>query len=311
MTREIKQLIDKIIPEDIIARKFYPAWFFTNERLANFLPTVAKEQTIKKIFAIGGAGDFIFSLLPLLKNVEMAAVCDNRPLSSLTIDLKIALLNNFSRQEFINLFSANSEITIEQVYEKIKAELNRPTQYILEFIINRRKKIGLVSGLKKSRLWYNYSFRQMDNRLEYLPYLIDDQTYQAMCQQLDKIAIYFGDLKASLELSPDNSYDLIYISNIFDHKSYCANPESYLATIKNKLAAGGMCLVATQDPPQKLMELFSAQSFILVQEDVHHFTILDAVFSRLNYSFLLFCRARSKMENVNFTFSPSEDETKG
>gem|GEM_PF-2482469 len=25
----------------------------------------------------------------------------------------------------------------------------------------------------------------------------------------------------------------------------------------------------------------------------------------------LFCRARSKMENFNFTFSPSEDETKG
>ena len=128
----------------------------------------------------------------------------------------------------------------------------------------------------------------MHNRAEYLPYLSNDQTYQALQPQLPKINICFGDLQANLNLYPDASYDLIYISNIFDHKSYCANPKSYLTTIKNKLASGGLCLVATQDPPQKLRELFSAQSFTLAQEDLHSFNILDAVFSRLNYSFLLF-----------------------
>lgn len=288
MTREIIQLNDKINPNDIIARKFYPVWFFTNERLAGFLPTVAKEQKIKKIFAIGGAGDFVFSLLSNLADVETADVCDNRPLSSLTIDLKISLLKNFSRQEFIELFTSGSSFTTGQIYKKIKDDLSQNSQDILEFIISHHQNDRLLSGLKKSRLWYNYSFRQMHNRAEYLPYLSDDQTYQALQPQLPKINICFGDLQANLNLYPDASYDLIYISNIFDHKSYCANPESYLTTIKNKLVAGGLCLVATQDPPQKLRELFSAQSFALMREDLHNFNILDAVFSRLNYSFLLF-----------------------
>ncbi|MCX6740998.1 MAG: hypothetical protein NTY61_01205 [Candidatus Parcubacteria bacterium] len=288
MTREIKQSIDKINTDDVIARKFYPVWFFTNERMASFLPALAEEQKIKKIFAIGGTGDFIFSLLSALKGIESADVCDNRPLSSLTIDLKIALLNNFSRQNFIELFSPNSSLTIDWIYEKIKNNLSQASQDILKFIMDRHKNDRLLPGLKKSKLWYNYSFRQMQNRLEYLPYLSDDQAYQALQKRLNKINICFGDLRANLNLCPDNSYDLIYISNIFDHKSYCAVPEKYLTTIKNKLSTGGACLAATQDPPQKLIELFSAQSFILAQESSHHFNILDAVFSRLNYSFLLF-----------------------
>ncbi len=288
MTREIKQLIDKINPSDIIARKFYPVWFFTNERMADFLPAIVKEQKIKKIFAIGGSGDFIFSLLSALEGVESAIVCDNRPLSSLTIDFKMALLKNFSCQEFIELFLPDSSLTIDRIYEKIKDDLGQASQNILEFIIDRHKNVSPLSGLKKSKLWYNYSFKQMRNRTEYLPYLSSNQAYQALRQQSDKINICFGDLKANLDLCLNNSFDLIYISNIFDHKNYCANPDSYLTAIKNKLTANGMCLAATQYPPQKLVKLFSAQSFTLAQEDVHSFNILDAIFSRLNYSFLLF-----------------------
>ena len=227
MTKEIEQAIDKINPGDIIARKFYPVWFFTNERIADFLPAIIKEQKIKKIFAIGGAGDFIFSLLSALEGVESAVVCDNRPLSSLTIDFKMALLKNFSRQKFIELFLPNSSLTIDRIYEKIKDNLSQSSQDVLGLIAERHKSAGLLSGLKKSKLWYNYSFGQMQNRAEYLPYLSDDQAYQALCQQLDKINICFGDLKANLDLCPDNSYDLIYISNIFDHKNYCANPDNY------------------------------------------------------------------------------------
>ena len=288
MTRKIIQPIERINPSDIIARKFYPVWFFTNERMVDFLPAVAKEQEIKKIFAIGGAGDFIFSLLSNLEGAEAVDVCDNRPLSSLTIDLKISLLKNFSRQEFVALFLSDLFFTTEQIYQKIKDDLSQPSQEILKFIISRYKNICLLSALKKSKLWYNYSFKQMQNRAEYLPYLSDDQAYQALRAQLPKINIYFGDLRANLNLHPDASYDLIYISNIFDHKSYCASLENYLTTIKNKLARGGLCLAATQDPPQKLRKLFSAQSFALAQEDLHSFNILDAIFSRLNYSFLLF-----------------------
>ncbi len=288
MIKEIKQTIDKINTSDIIARKFYPVWFFTNERLANFLPTIVKEQKIKKIFAIGGAGDFIFSLLSTLEGIESADVCDNRPLSSLTIDFKIALLKTFSRQEFIDLFMPGRSSPAEQIYKKVRNDLSQTGQNILDFVINEHKDADLMSALKKSKLWYNYSFRQMQNRLEYLPYLSDDQAYQAIQPHLHKINICFGDFKANLELFADASYNLIYVSNIFDHKKYCADPEDYLNTIKNKLATNGLCLVATQESREKLIKLFSKQLFTLAQEDVHYFTILDAVFARLNYSFLLF-----------------------
>jgi hypothetical protein len=176
----------------------------------------------------------------------------------------------------------------EQIYEKTRNDLSQASQNILDFVINKHKNNDLMSALKKSKFWYNYSFGQMENRLEYLPYLSNDSFYQALQQKLDKINICFGDFKANLELLPDASHDLVYVSNIFDHKSYCADSEEYLTTIKNKLATNGLCLVATQESRETMIKLFSKQSFILAQEDVHCFNILDAVFSRLNYSFLLF-----------------------
>ena len=78
MNREINQTCQKISCEDILNKKFYPVWFFTNERVGNFFQALENYKEIRKVFSIGGGGDFAFSLLSTqaLNQIDEINVCE-------------------------------------------------------------------------------------------------------------------------------------------------------------------------------------------------------------------------------------------
>jgi SAM-dependent methyltransferase len=289
MNKEIVQECRKINSRDIWDRKFYPVWFFTNERINYFFPEIEKNPGIKRVFAAGGGGDFALALLATRNlNIEELNVCDVRPMACITIDFKICLLKNLSYAEFLNLFGKKDLFSKTQVYHRIAGTITPLSREIIGSIIENCKKDDFLKCVRKSGLWYRDSFWQIKNRKEYLPYLVAEENYRFLQNNLDKITIFCGDFEDNLKLFPGNYYDLIYASNILDAKEYCPEPEKYLKTIREKLNAGGLLLVVTQNNPKKMVKQIEGQGFYIHQRQVHRFNIISSILGHYDYSFLLF-----------------------
>ena len=230
-------------------KKLYRAWFFTNERLNKFLIGL-KDLQIKKIFAIGGSGDFAFNLLSLL-NIKKIDLCDIRPTANLTI--------NFKKY----LFRKNS----------------------------LKKALGILTDLnclKKTGLWYKYSFKQIKYKKDYLLYLTSEKKYQLLQKQLKKINVFCGDFIETLNSSKNNCHDLIYLSNILDSKKYNQDNHLCLKIIQKKLKNNGYLIAVTQNNYKKTIKLFESQSFQIIHQETHKPNIFNSFLNHYAFSFLLF-----------------------
>ena len=283
MNKEINQSIQKI-------KKFYPVWFFTNERIGPFLSRMKNQKEVRKVFSIGGGGDFAFSLLstPALKQLDKIDVVDIRPMANISIDFKSTLFKNLGYQEILALFLGQKTFSKKQVYARIRETLTPLSRKIFDFIIENCQTDNFLKCLKKSGLWYRDSFQSIKNKTEYLPYLADKEKYQLLQENLDKITIYNGDFNENLRLFQNGYYDLIYVSNILDSKKYCRDFDLYLQTIKEKLSQNGLLLVVTQGGPRKMIRTIKAKGFYVDEKQVTMFNIVSAFRGHYAYSFLLF-----------------------
>lgn len=73
-----------------------------------------------------------------------------------------------------------------------------------------------MRNLKYSKLWYRDSFWQIKKPEQYLGYLTNANRYDTLRKNILKIQGHHGDFFETLTSFPDNHFDLIYISNIFD-----------------------------------------------------------------------------------------------
>lgn len=290
MNKEIKQICQKINYKDILDKKFYPVWFFTNERIGHFFLRLENNREIRKVFSIGGGGDFAFSLLSsqTLNQINEVNLCDIRQMANVLIDFKLALFKNLEYEEIIDLFLRQKPLSKKKIYKKIRQMINLPSRKILDSIIEKCKKDDFLKCLRRSKLWYRDSFWQVKNRVDYLPYLASKEKYRLLEENLNKITIYCGDFNDNLKLFQDDYYDLIYVSNIFDSKKYCQEPNLYLQTIKEKLKKNGLLFVVTQNNPKKSIKLITNKGFYLWEKEIHKFKIIPSFFGHYSYSFLLF-----------------------
>lgn len=290
MSKEIKQICQKINPHDILNKKFYPVWFFTNERINYFFPKLKNNRWIKKIFSIGGSGDFAFSILSSqkLNQVSEINLCDIRPMANISIDFKLALFKNLEHEEILDLLLKRKPFSKKETYKRFRETMTLLSKKVFDFIIESCQEDNFLNCLRKSGFWYKHSFWQIKNRGDYLPYLISREDYQLLRRNLNKITIYCGDLNDNLKLFPDGYYDLIYVSNIFDSKRYCLEPNLYLETINVKLNQNGLLFVATQQNPKKMIKLINDKGLRIYEKQLHRFNIISSLFGHYSYSFLLF-----------------------
>jgi len=285
MNKEINQLCQKINVQDILEKKFYPTWFFTNERLGNFLFKIENKDNIKNIFAIAGGGDFAFNCLVNFKDISEINVCDMRQLAGITVDLKVALIKQLPFEEMVTAFKSFKSNNVSKVYSKIKEEITSESNMVCDHVFENCKQKNFINCIKKSGYWYNYSFWQ--NGKDYLLYL-NKEKYEKLKSRINKINIYCGDFNENLELFNNNFYDLIYVSNIFDSKKSCHAVDIYLKTIKEKINKNGYLLVVVQNNPNKMIKSIEHQGFKICQREIHRFSIVASIFGHYCYSFLLF-----------------------
>ena len=290
MNKGIKQICQKINREDILNKKFYPVWFFTNEQINHFLLKIESSKEIKKIFSVGGGCDFVFSLLSMqiLNQIDEINVCDIRQMANISIDFKLGLFKNLGYDEILDLFLKQKFFHKDQIYEKIRKTITPLSGTVFDRIINNCKENNFLECLKKTGFWYKESFWQIKYKQEYLPYLVSKEKYQLLQKNLDKITIYCGDFNENLRLFKDGYYDLIYISNILDSKKYCREPDSYLQTIKEKLNSKGLLVLATQNNSKKIIKLIEGQGFYVYEKELHGFNVISSLFGHYAYSFLMF-----------------------
>lgn len=291
MNKGINQICQKINCQDVLNKKFFPVWFFTNERISNFFPKLEENIEIRKVFSVGGGGDFVFSLFSSqVFKIDEINVCDIRQMACISIDFKSALFKNLEYEEILNLFLKRESFHKEQLYKRIEETITPSSRKIFEFIIENCKEDDFLKCLRKSGLWYKDSFWQVKNKTEYLPFLTSKEKYHLLKNNLDKMTIYCGDFNDNLKSFQNNYYDLIYISNIFDSKKYCRESDLYLQTIKDKLDENGLLFVITQNNPKKMIKLAGEKGFFVHQKQTHKFNIISSLFGHYSYSFLLFTK---------------------
>ena len=263
----------------------YKIWFFTNEKLNPFLKNLFtdKKLNLKKIFAIASGGDFAFNLISLL-NLDKIDICDIRPTTSLTINIKKALFRNFKRLEIIKILSDIKSSNKDLIYKKLHQDLNPINKHIL----NTCRKNNFLKCLKKHKIWYNDSFWQIKDVDNHLLYLAHEKNFKQLYHNLNKINIYNKSISEALVLSKNNYYDLIYVSNIFDGKIYCENEKLYLNRIKNSLKKNGYLLVSTFSNYKKVKKLIQNHGFKLYKEEFNKSNFLDIFKPSYCFSFLLF-----------------------
>lgn len=290
MNKDIYQTCQKINQEDILNKRFYKVWFFTNERIGNFFQKLEKFKEVKKIFSIGGGGDFAFSLLSTqaLNKIEEINICDIRQMASISIDFKMGLFKNLEYNKIINLFLKRVFFYKKQMYSKIRETITPPSRKIFDSILENCREDDVLRCLKKSGLWYGDSFWQIKARAEYLPYLVSEEKYHLLQKNLNKVSIYCGDFNDNLRLFEDNYFDLIYVSNILDSIKYCKESNKYLQTSKEKLNKRGLLFVITQNNSKKIIKLVEECGFRICEKELHRFNIISSFFGHYDYSLLLF-----------------------
>ncbi len=264
------------------------SWFFTNERLNNFLKnSFTHEDKLKKVLAVGGSGDFIFNLTSLL-NIEKIDICDTEITAISVIDLKTALFKEFNRIEMAKIYS-NFEINNKnKIYLKINRHLHPASRHIFENIFSHCQNNNFLKCLKKSKFWHKDSFFPGKHQNDYILYLASPEGFKRMLNHLDKINIFQEDLIKTLILFKENYYDLIYVSNVLDGKSYCENKNLYLNILKQSLKRNAHLLLATCCHPSKIKKTLENIGLKLDKEELHKFKLIDSLKGHYNYSFLLF-----------------------
>ncbi len=269
----------KFFKKKELNKKFYPSWFFTNEKIGDFL--CDKKNKIEKGFCIGGGGDFAFNIFSFFRTKEIY-VCDTRPVACITIDFKKAIFKKFSLKEVKEIFSDYKKENKNEVYNRIKKDISPLSNNFLNKILKNK---NFISSLKNSGYWYKNSFWQFKG--EYLFYL-QEENFNLLKENIKNIKICYGDFKEELNKKDDNLFDLVYISNILDSKKDCSNKEGLLEIIKKKLKSKGVLVLATQRNVNKVIK--EIESVGLKKRDIksHKYKLITIFTRHYPYSFIIF-----------------------
>jgi hypothetical protein len=267
--------------EEVLNKKFYQSWFFTNEKIGNFLHD--KKNKIEKGFCIGGGGDFVFNLSSFSTTKEIY-VCDTRPVACMTVDLKRAILKKFSLEKTKEIFGDYKKENKEEIYNEIRKDIAPLSKQFYDKLFQGPNK-NFISSLKRSGYWYKNSFWQF--KKDYLFYL-QKENFNLLKENIENIKICYGDFKEEVNKGENDSYDLIYISNILDSKKDCPDKEGLIKIIEKKLKSRGVLVLATQENVKKMIKEIESIGLQKKNVKIHRYKLITVFTKHYPYSFVIF-----------------------
>jgi hypothetical protein len=263
----------------------YPGWFFTNERLEPLITSNNLFRDIQRVYAIGGGGDFAYSFISLYGDkLTEVHTCDVRPIAKITQDFKSATIRHLDHST-INKLWAEKLPNESEIIDNIISGLTEKKQRALLAGI---KPPLSVQNLKRSKLWYRDSFWQVKKPEQYLGYLTTTNRYDMLKRNISKIQGHHGDLFKTLTSFPDNHFDLIYLSNIYDSADIQRSAQNDLSLMYSKLSPQGKLVGCVSGKPKKINRTMLESQFEPVYEELHSFSIFSAIRGHYDYSYFLY-----------------------
>lgn len=258
-----------------------PVWFFTNEQIVHIWKDLP-EIPIPSVFGVAGSCDWVFNFAASGKTAIFHLV-DNRKLALMTVELKLAILQLFGRNEFRSVFQKKYRVHANML-QRFKNIVSAQTLALLaQQFRNPSKNKGIFNNKK---LWYSESWRALHHD-NYLAYLDSDACYEQAKLATKNIVLKYGMIQDVLASEKDGSFGMIYLSNLLDSRRYIQKPRELLVCAKQKLAKGGMIVCLTQRVPKKLLSYTNAVHLQPIHIEHHPFRLLQALRGYYQYSIII------------------------
>lgn len=220
-----------------LQRKQNKIWAFSNENIALVCDKINFEG--EDILGIGGAGDQALSFLA--SGAKSYYAVDSREKAVDFLKIKKALVGSLNYEDFIKAFK--NKIPAGDIVARLDSEeLSEQPGWLKKLDFKK----GFVSALKKTRYFYNYSFRNF-KRGHYFPYL-KKENYRILQNNLSGFQIKKSDLQEELRKT-EKKYKFVFFSNILDsafkNQIYLSDAAGVLESSKDVLTSGGGVIVAT------------------------------------------------------------------
>lgn len=185
----------------------FKIWAFSNE---NLTPLASKvDFSGAEICGVSGTADQAFSFLALgAKNYHGF---ETREKALSFVQLKKAMVKKLGREAFEG--AIRDDISGKEVLKKIEPELSQKENNFWQQYLDKKR--GLRFCLKKSELFYNYSFKNFKKRDQFFPYLKDKKDYRKLQRKLGAFQTEAGSIQARIK-EFENEFDFVYLSNILD-----------------------------------------------------------------------------------------------
>lgn len=183
----------------------------TNEKLYEFFDLLLNKD---KILSVIGSGDQILN--SILTNPSQIDAFDISEFPQFFLKLKIGAVKGLSREEYLQFFFSPTKTTLDEYYDnlyaKIKPYLDKDAEEFWSYLFEFNDWYDIYDSLLFSSENVNLDYALKQNK-----YLKEKEYYQ-LRKNLEKVKINYieSDL---LRLNIQDSYDLIYLSNIVDYVS--------------------------------------------------------------------------------------------
>ena len=192
---------------------FHPQSFIykkTNEQLYEFFDLLLNKDTILSVI---GSGDQILNAL-LTKPSKVDAF-DISVFPQYFLRLKIGAIKSISREDYIRFFFSPTKTNLDEYYddlyfEQIKNELDKETENFWTYLFQFNDWYEIYNSILFSS--ENVVEQEALKQNKYL----EETNYYQLRENLRKANIHYIESNL-LDLSIEESYDLIYLSNIIEY----------------------------------------------------------------------------------------------
>lgn len=166
-----------------------------------------------KVLSVIGSGDQILNTL--LTNPTRVDAFDISSFPKYFLKLKIAAIKSLTREEYIKFFFATTETTLDEYYDdlffdKISKELDEETREFWDYLFQYNDWYDIYESTLFSSESVIEKFAVERNK-----YLEEDEYYKL--KEILKIADINFIESNLLDLKVEDTYDLIYLSNIIEY----------------------------------------------------------------------------------------------
>lgn len=182
----------------------------TNEKLNKFIDLLLNKDNILSVIS---SGDQILNML--LTNPSKIDAFDISAFPKYFLKLKIAAIKSLSREEYIKFFFSNTETSLDEYYDdlyfdKISKELDSETESFWTYLFQFNDWFDIYNSTLFSSEGVVLKQALIQNK-----YLEEDEYYK-LREILQNSQINYIESNL-LDLNISDTYDLIYLSNIFEY----------------------------------------------------------------------------------------------